>query len=95
MGVSEPAVQALVGSYEDGIYTFSEIAWKLLELSESHDLDDLTSALPHALRAEFLELMKEHYANDLPAESFVSPRHDEHMSPTVLQNLRAWLSRQD
>ena len=95
MRESERTVQALIGSYKDGVYTFSEIAWKLVELSEAHDLDDLTSALPHALRSDFVALMKEHYANDLPAESFVSPNSDGHMSPIVLENLRAWLSRQN
>lgn len=92
--MTQDIVQAVVGSYEEGLYTFPELAAKLLELSASHSLDDLAAALPDGLRARFVAHLKGIYANDLPAEEFVSLTGDARMSPVRLADLRDWLSRQ-
>jgi hypothetical protein len=89
----EHAVSA-VRAYDEGLYTFPELASKLLELAETHSLDDLTRALPEPLRARCVEHLRARYANDLPPDAFVSIKSDARMTPELLETLRAWLSRQ-
>ncbi len=90
----ETDVPALVGTYENGLYTFAELSAKLIEWSDIRSLDHLTHGLPGPLRERFVQEARRRYENAEPAEAFANLRDEGHIPHKRLADLRAWLARQ-
>lgn len=87
-------VPTLVRAYQDGLYTSGELVAKVLDLSDTASLDDLTANLPDSLRDAFVRSARQLYDNDQPAEAFKALHSAGHIPARRLAMLRAWLSRQ-
>jgi len=87
-------VTALVRAYENGLYSFQELAAKLLDWADTQSLDQLTADLPEPVCGRFMDLLRKLYDNDLAAEAFVSLHKDGHIEAEKLATIRAWISRQ-
>ena len=87
-------IPGLVRSYEDGVYTFEELAAKFLALSDDVEIDAIMAQVPQPLAQRFIEWARKLYDNDVPAQDFVDVHSEATMPEARLASIRAWLKRQ-